>query len=285
MSPGEKGGRGPSVRLQGRKGPCPSAAPPPGSLSACCRPGLGSTVRGARTPPTQRMSPESGHRHFNWRLEWGEHPSPVLPEAPALLRFRRPGVLHLRPWAAASRAVRGARRAARPGESGREGRAPPAPRAARARVRSRTAGSTCGRGSAAGGAEPRRPRPPARRPRSARTRPPARAAKTPPTSPSSPAPRDLPGTPPGSSPLLRRARVALKVAEAREKVDQPAQGRRTWERGKVSWPARDPGAAVRACPSRAQTFVKEDAGDPERGEEQREVLTTVHSARGGRGAA
>lgn len=85
--------------------------------------------------------------------------------------------------------------------------------------------------------------------------------------------------------MLRRARVALKVAEAREKVDQPAQGRGTWERGKVSRPARDPGAAVRARPSRAQTFVKEDAGDPERGEEQREVLAAVHSARGGRGAA
>lgn len=34
----------------------------------------------------------------------------------------------------------------------------------------------------------------------------------------------------------------------------------------------------RARPPLAQTFVKEDAGDPERGEKQREVLAAVHSA-------
>lgn len=175
----------------------------------------------------------------------GQHPSPILREAPALLPLCRLGVLGLRPWAVASGAVRVARSAARPGGSGRAGRAPPAPQAARALARSRTAGQAYGRGSAGGGAigghalypAHFRQGPPTSPQKEARLPPvtwsPGTGGSDPAHKPTSSlflgaawSPRDPRRV---LSPLLHRQRVALKVAEAREQVDQTAQGRRTWQ--------------------------------------------------------
>lgn len=42
--------------------------------------------------------------------------------------------------------------------------------------------------------------------------------------------------------------------------------------------ARHPGTTPERTPASSRTFVEKDAGDPERGEEQREVLAAVHPA-------
>lgn len=223
----------------------------------------------------------------------GEHPPP------SSRRLRPPGVLRLRPSAAVSGTVRGAR----PGGSGRVGQAPPTPQEARARTRSRTAGPACGQCSAgAGRGQWPHPNPTARLHQGPPTCPqkgtasnqspgPARhplAASAVKTLPTSQATFPRPGGPPGSpAPVLTFAAQISRSPESSGGARTGIPGHTVLPplgKGRAGWgepaDAGTPVALVRAPLARSQTFVKEDAGDPERGEEQREVLAAVHSAVG-----